>query len=85
VVTASGRVREMKDAEHLKGFGIEVGEVKYDREKVAAHAAQVNLLYSYKSTNTDTLLDLLVQKYKYGHLTCFTSTQVQIRTPYLLY
>ncbi len=51
MVTASGRVREMKDAEHLKGFGIEVGEVKYDREKVAAHAAQVNLLYSYKSTN----------------------------------
>jgi hypothetical protein len=42
----------MKDAEHLKGFGIEVGEVKYDREKVAAHAAQVILLYSYKSTNT---------------------------------
>jgi hypothetical protein len=42
LLAASGRVREMKDAEHLSGFGIEVkGDVKYDREKVAAHAAQV--------------------------------------------
>jgi len=31
----------MQDTEHLAGFGIEVGEVKYDREKVAAHAAQL--------------------------------------------
>jgi len=41
LLAASGRVREMQDAEHLAGFGIEVGEVKYDREKVAAHAAQL--------------------------------------------
>jgi dihydrolipoamide dehydrogenase len=31
----------MQDKEHLAGFGIEVGEVKYDREKVAAHAANL--------------------------------------------
>ena len=60
MVTASGRVREMKDAEHLKGFGIEVGEVKYDREKVAAHAAQ--LLTCFTDT---TVRALPAQKYKY--------------------
>ena len=41
LLAASGRVREMQDKEHLAGFGIEVGEVKYDREKVAAHAANL--------------------------------------------
>ena len=28
-------------ADHLKGFGITVGDVKYDREAVAAHAEQL--------------------------------------------
>lgn len=39
LLAASGRVREMRDAQHLKDLGIEVeGEVKYDREGIAAHA-----------------------------------------------
>lgn len=39
LLAASGRVREMQAASHLKELGIEVdGEVKYDREAVAAHA-----------------------------------------------
>merc|ERR1719183_492990 len=38
LLAASGRVRDMQDTEHLAALGIEVGEVKYDREKVAAHA-----------------------------------------------
>jgi dihydrolipoamide dehydrogenase len=41
LLAASGRVREMQDTDHLEGFGITVGDVKYDREKVAAHAAQL--------------------------------------------
>jgi dihydrolipoamide dehydrogenase len=41
LLAASGRVREMQDKEHLAGFGIEVGEVKYDRQKVADHAANL--------------------------------------------
>ena len=42
LLAASGRVREMKDAAHLSGFGIEVeGEVKYDRQGVADHAKQL--------------------------------------------
>jgi len=42
LLAAAGRVREMQDAEHLEGFGITVGDVKYDREKVAQHAAQLS-------------------------------------------
>jgi len=38
LLAASGRVREMQDAAHLEGMGIEVADVQYDREKVAAHA-----------------------------------------------
>lgn len=39
LLAASGRVREMQESEHLKGFGIELeGEVKFDRAAVAAHA-----------------------------------------------
>lgn len=38
LLAASGRVREMQNAEHLESMGIEVGEVKYDRAGIAAHA-----------------------------------------------
>lgn len=38
LLAASGRVREMKDEVHLKSLGIEVGEVSYSREGIAAHA-----------------------------------------------
>ena len=38
LLAASGRVREMRDEEHLKSLGIEVGEVNYSREGIAAHA-----------------------------------------------
>jgi dihydrolipoamide dehydrogenase len=39
LLAASGRVREMQNAAHLKEFGIEVeGKVKYDRASIAAHA-----------------------------------------------
>lgn len=39
LLAASGRVREMKNDEHLKSMGIEVqGEVNFSREGIAAHA-----------------------------------------------
>lgn len=38
LLAASGRVREMKNAEHLQSMGIEVENVKYDRAGIAAHA-----------------------------------------------
>ena len=39
LLAASGRVREMRNADHLASFGIQVqGEVTYDRAGIAAHA-----------------------------------------------
>jgi len=38
LLAASGRVREMRDSEHLKAMGITTGAVSYEREAVAAHA-----------------------------------------------
>lgn len=41
LLAASGRIREMKDAHHLKSFGITVGDVTVDRQGVADHANQL--------------------------------------------
>lgn len=41
LLAASNRVRELKNEHHLKSFGISVGDVKYDRAAIAAHAAQL--------------------------------------------
>ena len=41
LLAASGRVREMKNAHHLKAMGIQVAGVEFDREGVAAHASNL--------------------------------------------
>lgn len=41
LLAASGRIREMKDAHHLKSFGISVAGVEFDRQGVANHANQL--------------------------------------------
>ena len=42
LLAASGRVRDMKNDEHLKSLGISVeGEVKYDRQGIADHATNL--------------------------------------------
>lgn len=41
LLAASGRVREMQNANHLADMGISVGEVNYDREGIAGHAQQL--------------------------------------------
>lgn len=41
LLAAAGRVRELKNEHHLKSFGISVGDVSFDREGVAKHAAQL--------------------------------------------
>mmetsp|Transcript_8 Transcript_8/g.19 ORF Transcript_8/g.19 Transcript_8/m.19 type:complete len:518 (-) Transcript_8:310-1863(-) len=60
LLAASGRVREMRDDEHLKALGISVnGVVEYDRAKVAAHANDLasrvkgNLVNSLKALGVD--------------------------------
>jgi dihydrolipoamide dehydrogenase len=41
LLAASGRVREMKNAHHLKSFGITVKDVDFDRQGIADHANQL--------------------------------------------
>lgn len=59
LLAAAGRIRDMKDAHHLKSFGIAVGDVSYDRAGVAAHAQQLadrvkgNLEQSLKAQGVD--------------------------------
>lgn len=59
LLAASGRIREMKDAHHLKSFGITVSDVQFDRAAVAGHASQlankvkVNLEASLKAQGVD--------------------------------
>nr|WP_202924877.1 dihydrolipoyl dehydrogenase [Myxacorys almedinensis] len=61
LLAASGRVRELRNAEHLKSLGIEVGAVGFDRQAIAAHAAgivqkqQDGLTNSLKRLNVDVI------------------------------
>ncbi|MCV3213135.1 dihydrolipoyl dehydrogenase [Plectonema radiosum NIES-515] len=38
LLAASGRVRELRDAHHLKSLGIQVANVEFDRQAIANHA-----------------------------------------------
>jgi dihydrolipoamide dehydrogenase len=61
LLAASGRVRELQDADHLKDLGIQVGGVKFDRQAIADHAnnlvdkIQSDLTNSLKRLNVDIL------------------------------
>ncbi|GMH68293.1 hypothetical protein TrRE_jg3783 [Triparma retinervis] len=60
LLAASGRVRDMKNAEHLDALGIQVkGEVVYDRQKVADHAK--NLANTVKGNLEGSLIGLGVE------------------------
>jgi len=58
LLAASGRVREMRDTEHLKSLGIEVdaGDINYSREGIAAHAK--NLANRVKGNLENSLVSL---------------------------
>jgi hypothetical protein len=59
LLAASGRVRDMKDANHLKEMGITVeGEVQYERADIAAHAK--NLANRVKGNLENSLVGLSV-------------------------
>jgi dihydrolipoamide dehydrogenase len=57
LLAAAGRVRDMKNAHHLKALGIEVGKVSYDRQAVANHA---NNLASKVKANLENSLKVRV-------------------------
>lgn len=41
LLAASGRVRELRNAHHLKSLGIQVGSVDFDRSAIASHASNI--------------------------------------------
>ena len=41
LLAASGKVRELADSEHLAGFGIHAAPVRFERRKIADHAAKL--------------------------------------------
>jgi dihydrolipoamide dehydrogenase len=53
LLAASGRVRELADAEHLAGFGIHAAPVRFERQKIADHANQ--LVETIRANLTKTL------------------------------
>ncbi|CAK6700139.1 MULTISPECIES: dihydrolipoyl dehydrogenase [unclassified Synechococcus] len=53
LLAASGRVRELADAEHLRGFGIHAAPVRFERQKIADHANQ--LVATIRTNLTKTL------------------------------
>jgi len=61
LLAASGRVRELQDAPHLKSLGIEVGGLTFDRQAIADHATMIvsrqreGLVNSLKRVGVDTI------------------------------
>ncbi|MFN9990226.1 MAG: dihydrolipoyl dehydrogenase [Cyanobacteriota bacterium] len=53
LLAASGRVRELADADHLKAFGIHAAPVRFERQKIADHALQ--LVETIRANLTKTL------------------------------
>jgi len=41
LLAASGKVRELRNAHHLKTLGIELDNVSYDRQVIASHASNI--------------------------------------------
>ncbi|MEM9164755.1 MAG: dihydrolipoyl dehydrogenase [Cyanobacteria bacterium P01_F01_bin.4] len=58
LLAASGRVRELRDQQHLKSMGIQVGGVQFEREAIASHAG--NLVSKIQSDLTNSLTRLKV-------------------------
>ncbi len=61
LLAASGRVRELRDTQHLQAMGIQLGSVGFDREAIANHAKNLvskirgDLTNSLKRIGVDTI------------------------------
>jgi dihydrolipoamide dehydrogenase len=58
LLAASGKVREMRDAQHLQSMGIQVSGVRFDRNAIAAHAT--DLVNKIRGDLTNSLVRLKV-------------------------
>ena len=59
LLAASGRVRELRDAHHLKALGIQVAAVNFERQSIADHAN--NLVLKIRDDLTNSLKRLGVE------------------------
>ncbi|MCL6434552.1 MAG: dihydrolipoyl dehydrogenase [Leptolyngbyaceae cyanobacterium HOT.MB2.61] len=61
LLAASGKVRELRNVEHLKALGVQVGNVEFDRQAIADHANSIvtkqreALVSSLKRLNVDVI------------------------------
>ncbi len=53
LLAASGRVRDLRNAHHLKSLGIQIGSVEFDRQAIADHAT--NLVSKIQGDLTNSL------------------------------
>ncbi|MDJ0707865.1 MAG: dihydrolipoyl dehydrogenase [Leptolyngbyaceae cyanobacterium MO_188.B28] len=58
LLAASGRVRDLRNAHHLKALGIQIGDVSFDRQRIADHAE--NLVSKIQGDMTNSLTRLKV-------------------------
>jgi dihydrolipoamide dehydrogenase len=58
LLAASGKVREMRDSQHLQSMGIQVGGVQFDRGAIATHAT--DLVNKIRGDLTNSLVRLKV-------------------------
>jgi dihydrolipoamide dehydrogenase len=78
LLAASGRVRELKNAHHLKAMGIQVDNVNFDRAGIAAHAS--NLVTKLRGDLTNSLTRLNVEVIRgYGKIA--GTQKVSVTTP----
>nr|WP_199307709.1 MULTISPECIES: dihydrolipoyl dehydrogenase [unclassified Leptolyngbya] len=78
LLAASGRVRELRDAHHLKAMGIQLQNLSYDREAIANHA--LNLVSKIRSDLTNSLKRLGVDTIQ-GRAKLAAPQKVSITTP----
>lgn len=62
LLSASGRVRELRNAHHLKTLGIQIGQVDFDRSTIAQHAA--NLVSKIQGDLTKSLQSVKVEIFR---------------------
>jgi dihydrolipoamide dehydrogenase len=78
LLAASGRVREMRDTQHLQALGIQVGAVTYDRQTIADHAG--NIVSKLRGDLTNSLTRLKVDIIK-GYGKVVGTQKVCVSTP----
>ncbi len=79
LLAASGKVRELRNAHHLKALGIQVAQVEYDQQAIASHAS--NLVTKIRTDLTNSLKRLGVDVLTgHGQVTAVQKVQIGEKT-----